>query len=317
MKKYLAFVFCASLVLVACKKDPKIIESQDSAFSAVLTNYAPKITGQYAELSSQTNSLLNLANSFVVSGELNDFNLVQEQLKNCRKQWFNVSMFDFGPAESNDLRLSINTFPIDTAAVSLAIESENFSSLAFDEKGFLAIEWLLHRSNAFELFTDGINDAQEYDALIWYCTDINSRVANVHEIWMNSYQSAFASNTGASAGSGMSLLVNGYIQDYERLKRQRLALPLGLLTLGIPLESHVEAPYGGYSAELMQSQFVSSLLFYQGWDQAVENGYGLDDAIASVNATWGEESTPLESVILQRFNEAQLALSSLNDPFRN
>lgn len=317
MKKYLTLIIGAVVILSACKKDPQIIENQDNAFSAVISNYAPKITLQYAELSAQTTSLVDQANNFAVSGELNDFSLLQEQLKNCRKQWFNVSMFEFGPALNTDLRASINTFPIDTTSVSMAINSESFTNAANDEKGFLAIEWMLHRSNAFEILTDSNNGTQEIQALIWFCEDLNNRVSIVHQAWVDSYQALFSSNTGASAGSGMSLLVNSYIQDYERLKRQRLALPLGLLTLGIPLTSHVEAPYGGYSSELMQSQFVSSTLFFQGWDQAIENGYGLDDALKSVNATWGEEATPLETVILHRFNEAQVALSNLNDPLQD
>lgn len=292
------------------------MDNQDSAFSAVLGNYGPKITGQYGELKSQSSLLLTRANDFLLSQTTDDFLLVQEQLKTCRKQWFNVSMFDFGPAFNSELRLSINTFPIDTAAVSNLVNEAPIVNPANDEKGFLAIEWMLHRDNAFELLTDGMNDEQEADALLWFCNDINSRVHTVHEAWQNGYESNFINNTGASAGSGMSLLVNSYIQDYERLKRQRVALPLGLLTLGIPLSSHVESPYAGYSAELINSQMVSSILYFQGWDQAVENGYGLDDAIKSVNATWGEESAPLETVILQRYSEAQVAISSLSDPLQ-
>ena len=292
------------------------MDTQDSAFSAVLDNYGPKITGQYGDLKSETTLLLARANDFLSSEAIEDFLLVQEQLKTCRKQWFNVSMFDFGPAFNLDLRLSINTFPIDTAAVANLVNESAIINPANDEKGFLAIEWMLHRDNAFELLTDGINDEQEAAALIWYCNDINSLVNAVHDAWQNGYESNFINNTGASAGSGMSLLVNNYIQDYERLKRQRVALPLGLLTLGIPLNSHVESPYAGYSVELMNSQMASSILYFQGWDQSVENSYGLDDAIKSVNATWGEESTPLELVILQRYSDAQVALNSLSDPFQ-
>jgi predicted lipoprotein len=132
---------------------------------------------------------------------------------------------------------------------------------------------------------------------------------SVSDSWSNGYIDDFAQNTGTQAGSALSLLVNELNKDFEMIKRERIALPLGLLTLGMPLPDRCEAYYGGYSAELAHEHMLGIIETYKGG-----NGRGLDDLLNDAEAFHQPSDQLLDEAIQEQMSSGLAQLESLPDP---
>ena len=65
-------------------------------------------------------------------------------------------------------------------------------------------------------------------------TDIQERVNHTYNGWTNGYDETFINNTGTAAGTSLSLIINGLNENYEMIKREKLGVPSGVLTLDFP-----------------------------------------------------------------------------------
>jgi hypothetical protein len=102
-------------------------------------------------------------------------------------------------------------------------------------------------------------------------------------------------------------LINQLNENYEFLKRDRIGLPSGVLTLDIANPTKVEAFYSGISLELAIKSLEASVNLYTG-----SNGLGLDDLLIAAEAMKGTET--LDAVIQAQFSKAKDALEALQGP---
>jgi len=310
MKSTISVLCILVLVLTACKKPEELESPGDTSFQSVLSNFSSAIPAHYASFSDHALSLKLAAEDLRTSPNESNLELLQNELFETRKAWQWVCMFNFGPAETISLSI-INTFPADTSAIKNKIESGTLDGFSADETGFAALDFLLHRETALSSITENENAAHILDLIVSHCEVISNKANSVKNEWNSSYAANFRQNTGAAAGSGMSLLVNHFVICYEQLKREKVALPLGLLTLGIPLVDHVEARYGAYSSTLALEQITALSAAFNGFDTAELNSIGLAEALRELDARYGENQVLLDEEMNARFSVSINNLSQL------
>lgn len=293
------------LLVFGCKdpnEEPEEYVQFDDALAAF---YSEGISPAFSNVNAATAALEAAAGAFADNPTESNFDLLKEELKDTRIAWQQVSPYRFGPAEDRDLHARVNTYPADTAAIEGVIQSGNFDGLENDQRGFAAIAWVLYRQDALQTLQ---SDANAMDYLNAQCADATSLVDQVKNDW-GSYQETFTTSLGASAGSGLSLYLNSFVFDYEDLKRNKLALPLGLLTLGTPLPDRTEAYHAGYSAELAIAHIEASINAFE-----VTGDQGLDDLLDQAGAFHSPSNRDLSVAISEELAEARIALDQLIDP---
>lgn len=317
MRRLVPTLAILSIFIFACEKpqDSELPPNTDTAYQAVIGHYAPLIADAFQECHDIAQELEAATDAFESNMDEASLEALRTSLFNFRTAWIKVTPFRFGPGagttEDMDMTDEINSFPIDLDAIDANIISSVEPS-SFDEQGLAALDYLLHRDDALALFMDG-TDTADMAYLNELVLRISAKIDELNNAWQGSYRNSFTSKTGSFAQSGMSLLINNYVKDYEELKRQKIALPLGLLTLGIPLPEHVEAPYAGYSAELAELHLKSSIFWFYGGDQSTPQTGSIYKAIEATGV-FHTENTPLEEEIANRFNLAQTEIQNLNDP---
>lgn len=233
--------------------------------------------------------------------------------------WQKIEAFSFGPAEAQDLRGSFNYFPCDTNQVLSNIASGSYD-LSLGEiytKGLPALDYLLHglgsdATSILSAFTDPTNGPARLNYLEAIVLDMKPRMDAVHSAWMGSYRTEFVQNTGKAAGTSLSLIINGLNQHFEWIKRDKLGLPSGVLTLMIPNPDKVEAYYGGYSKALAVEALQASKDLFEGRTPAGFDGLGLDDYLAAAGAV--KSGVALEALIESVYQSGIDELSALVDP---
>ena len=280
--------------------DPELEEIRDQ-----------EILPSYEAMIFKLNTLSEAASEFSNSPTEDQLETVRAELKSAWIEWQNTSSFEFGPAEQQALRANVNTFPADSFTVVQQIESSDFSLLANDTKGFPTVDLLLNglaesNSEIISLYQSNSSYGEYLESVI---SDISTRIQTVNGTWLNSYGEVFATNTGFATGSSYSLYINAYIQDWEELKRNRIALPLGLLTFEIPIVDAVECYYGGYSQELAYEHVLAHESKYLSADYS-----GIQELVQDITAFTGENGVTLDEAILERFSDGKQKLELVNDP---
>ncbi len=257
-----------------------------------------------------------LQNSFVsFSVETNSENLadLKNELKISWTTWQTISPYEFGPASDINLRANVNTFPVDSFSVLQRIENQEFNLIANDTKGFPALDLLFNGIGnseaevlAFYTGAQG-NDFKSYAQAV--IADILEKIGQVKTAWEDEYGESFVTNTGFATGSSFSAFINAYIQDWEQIKRARIALPLGLLTFETPLPGHVECYYGGYSQELALAHVESHYEIYKSVDHL-----GIQELVEGVTNFTGTDGETLDEAMVSQFELGIEKLSVVPDP---
>jgi hypothetical protein len=126
------------------------------------------------------------------------------------------------------------------------------------------------------------------------------------------YKSTFVNSTGTKDGESVSLLVNAFNKNYEFIKRNKIGVPSGVLSLGFTNPKEVEGFYSGLSLELVSAAVKSSRNLFVGEGTDGINGEGLDDILRSLNADKNGEN--LADVILQQYSEIETNIAKINGP---
>jgi len=312
MKYLILVLFSFILVFSSCKKTDEEEYFPDS--NAALAPAADQFIIPSYSLFGESLENLNLARqSFFNSPELPELQSLRQALKQARKDWQFCSAIDFGPAVDFDLAARMNVFPLDYAQMNTRISSGE-TSFAHAQWGLPALGYLIHGDDeeVISRFTATLS-AQYRSYFTAILEDITVRNNNVLSAWNSGYRDQFVNATGSAAGSGMSLLVNAMIQDFEKLKRDKIALPLGLLTLGIVLPEKVEAYFGEYSVELasVHCKAIHSLFLGRSRIDEVDL-FGIDDLLDERSARYNGEN--LSTAISNQFQSARNQLELIPDP---
>lgn len=313
----------AALLFMGCDDDMGGAQSPcESDFDqrGLFQNVADQIIiPSYNNLESSTQELDAAAQRFIQTPDLSGLEDLRQAFQAAYLDWQAVAQFEFGPAEDIALRATLNNFPLNVSALESKIESENldFSNPNTFDKGFPALDYLFYGlgdgtdAAILEQYADG-----SYQTFLTAQTAFIANAAKqVHDAWTSGYRDAFLDRTGTAAGNSLSQIINGLNEHYEMIKRDKIGIPAGVVTLGFTNPDKVEAPYSGLSLALAERALLAAEHFYLGRGQSGQNGAGLDDYLESVNAT--KEGESLNVRIQQQFESAKTALAAVPSPLRS
>ena len=328
LKRYTTLIFFSALVITfyACNSNTGSQDNNDFDRVAMLDNYGTNvIVPAYDSLQQSVNTLSESASTFSETPTVENLESLQQQLKNARLAWQTASIFQFGPAEMQTLRASLNTYPTDTTQINDNIRSGSYTLGTIENQdaiGFPATGFLLH----------GVADSDE-EILVYYTADANAdsrmtyllenisymkeKVDAVTNEWASSggnYISTFASeeNAGTDVGSSLGMLVNAMVLHYERFLRDgKIGIPSGVRSAGVARPKATEAYYAGYSLELAIANSRAMQRLFLGTALNGDNGIGIDENLEALGAS------DLADQIDSEFNNSISTLQGLSDPLSN
>ncbi|NQW29744.1 MAG: imelysin family protein [Ignavibacteria bacterium] len=224
-------VLVVAMTIIACKPDST--QPTDSYNrKAMLTTVAdsviiPSYTGLEA-----TSALLQAA-VLRFSLSPNEKNLLDAQSawKATFVAWQNVSIFDFGPAESlfGHASADLATFPASPLKIESFIVAADTSLDNYDRdaRGILGLEYLLFHTSAPIIVQEYLAQPSRSAYVRAVAARVYSECSRLLNTWKESYGANFIANNGTDAGSSTSLLFNNLNISFEALKNYKLALPMG------------------------------------------------------------------------------------------
>ena len=242
----------------------------------------------------------------------------QAAFKTAYLHWQDVAQYGFGPAEEAALRATLNNFPLNRDALEskVAAQDYDFTDPNTFDKGFPALDYLLYglgdQSDA--AIVAQLGEADYATFLTEQTAYITESAKSVNDAWKHSYRDEFVASEGTAAGASLSQVINGLNEQYETIKRDKIGIPAGVVTLGFTNPEKVEARYSGLSLALAKRALQAAETFYLGIGSDGQNGLGLDDYLEAVNAT--KEGESLNARIQQQFEAAAAALEAVPAPLR-
>ncbi|MGB0930450.1 MAG: imelysin family protein [Chitinophagales bacterium] len=317
--KHIPFLFLLLLLFTfnACKDDTGGGTTScggDFDQSAMFQNIADNlILPEYSNLKTKVDDMVAKTETFTTTYDVATLESLRNAYIAAYTSWQHTAQYNFGPAEEVFLRSSVNNFPLDVAMTETNIQTRTYDFNQPDnyDKGFPAMDYLLYGiaedDNAIVLryVTDNTANYEAYLKAV--VLDIQERVNHTVNAWTSGYDETFINNTGTAAGSSLSLIINQLNANYELIKREKLGIPSGVLTLGFPNTDRVEAFYSGHSQVLLEASLQASQALYLGG-----NGLGLDDYLTHVKAQKNDE--PLDNLIKQQFTSAIEAIDVIDSP---
>lgn len=309
------FALTISILSISCKSDD---DSGDSACNsdfdqeALFVNVADNIIiPNYESMQGELADLLSATNEFTGTVDQASLDNIRTHFINAYVDYQNIADFEFGPAASVFLRASLNNFPTNTGEIEthIANNTTDFDQPDQFDKGLPAVDYLLYgvAENDAAILELYANNNSYKDYLLALVTDMKDRVDQTLAEWNNGYRETFVKNTGTAAGTSLSLIINCFNENFELIKRQKLGIPSGVLTLDFPNPTQVEAFYAKRSVDLAVEALNATFNFYKG-----NTGLGLDDYLQRVNAMKGNET--LDAAIQNQFTTMIEKVSTLEDP---
>ncbi len=291
---------------------------------AMLANFGENIIiPSYDALVDSLNEMATAADNFSADPSTATLQQLQSTLKSSRLAWQRVNLFNFGPASNNLLRTSLNTYPTDTARIEENIDSGDYTLGTVsnqDAVGFPALGYLLHGIGAnnqeiVSAYTDDPDASERMQYLEDNVDFIQQKASTVAQEWsadQEDYLTMFLSqdNLGTDAGSSLSMLINAYIQHYERYIRDgKIGIPSGVRSAGVARPQATEAYYAGYSKELALANLQAVQRVFKGitFPDGMNNR-GLSDNLEA------HDETELVDEIESNMDDAISSVQALNDP---
>ncbi|MEZ4887938.1 MAG: imelysin family protein [Chitinophagales bacterium] len=267
----------------------------------------------YTDLKAKVDDMASKTETFTSTYDLATLESLRSSYIAAYTSWQKAAQYNFGPAEEVFLRSSVNNFPLDVTMIEANIQNRvyDFDQPDNYDKGFPAMDYLLYGiaedDNAilFKYLSDNSANHEEYLQAV--VADIQERVNYTFNAWVNGYDETFINNTGTAAGTSLSLIINQLNANYELIKREKLGVPSGVLTLGFPNPDRVEAFYSGQSLGLLKVALEASRNLYLGG-----SGLGLDDYLVNANAE--KNGQPLNDIIKSQFVAALNSFDALTSP---
>ncbi len=315
MKKVSLILF-SILVVFACHHKPKPSDEKNFDLKGMLNNIGTNIiVPSYTALQNGVNDLSVATDTFVNNPNVLNLQDLRNKFKQAYLHWQSCDIFEFGPATNVSLRANLNVYPTDTTKIQNNIQTAFFNVDYLSNstaKGFPAIDYLLYYDNktdgevvAYYLTASTATNRKQYlQALV---LSIKTKVDNVVLAW-NTYLSTFINSNGYSLGSSASLLLNAMNEYFERYLRDgKIAIPVGIKSLGVALPEQTEAYYGKFSAELLNQSIQSFQNLYLG-KYGNTDGLGFDDHLVAFDASATNET------LKNNIADAVSACYSLGDP---
>ncbi len=328
--KYLNLIFIflvfGSVLFFSCKNDDENGGGNDPCSNnfdqaAMFQNVADNlILPAYQDLKTKVDALEAQTQQFLTLTNENELTELRAAFQSAYLSWQTAAQYEFGPAEEVFLRNSVNNFPVNVSQVEFNIENEtnNFDQPDTYDQGFPALDYLLFGVAGSDDLAETVSvyvvnsDREKYkNYLNAIVSNIQEKVDFILNKWENGYRESFVTNTGTAAGTSLSLIINGWNQNYEIIKREKIGTPSGVLDLNFPLPDKVEAFYSGISVQLAVASLEASRNLFWGFANGT-NRVGLDDFLDEVGAE--KNGKLLSTVITDQFTEIINRVLALPDP---
>ncbi len=325
---WISIVFVFLCTLSACKTDVTDACASDFDQLSLLSNIGNNIIlPSYQQLALEATDLDIAAVDFTNNPSVGNLMLLQNKFLTTWTTWQSASLFEFGPAETEDLRNYMNNFPVFVTRLNDAITAGNYDLTTETysyTRGFPALDYLLYgiassNSDIVDLYSTA-SDANNRKQYLKELTALIKQKANaVYDAWKvdgANYLNTFTSTEGVANGKPLSNLINQLNQAYELFKNNKIGVPISAKTGYVPiLPANVEAYYSRQSLGLALASVRANKAVFLGLHDGTD-GVGLDDYLMATNATKGGAS--LHTVITNQYDaaiDALLALqpSSLHD----
>lgn len=320
MKAFRILLICAGLLVsISCKrnktKNPEPeVEPFDKA--ALLNNLADNlIIPAYQDFLKATDSVLTHYNAFKSNPSVNGLQIVKTKLHIAYTKYQLISLFEFGPAEQEIVRMNFNVFPTDTVQIKSNIASGSYNLNAvsnLDAKGFPALDYLFYGFNKQDqtIVQSFINSGNQKNYVSDLLNEMRTKTANIVNTWNTGYRASFVNSLSTDVGSSIGFLVNQLNFELDYLKNAKIGIPLGKKSLDVPLPDKCEAYYGKQSVSyaLETLKIIESVYLGRGLNGS--DGLGFDDYLdhLKVNHTNGS----LNDAIKSQFGIARTRLTAIN-----
>jgi predicted lipoprotein len=329
LRKLFPFSYLIALLLfaTACNDDEGSTSGVDFNEREMLENYGKNVIyPAYANFEQQTQELQESIDAFTAAPTEATLTAAQDALKETWITWQGVNLFEFGPAADMGLRMSINNFPTRYPKIDNAVQGGTWDINGLysgDMRGMPALDYLLfsetgsnaevlNRYTSSEQAENWKNFAKEVAA------HLHTQAAAVRTAWApdgGNYLGTFITNTGNSASSGLSLLVNNFVQGFEVIKNQKIRTPAGLLSQdGQPIPRAVEAYYSSYSLPLIKANLEAVKRVFNG-TYASGDGPGLADYLQAHHAA-GNTEEDIAAAINTQLQSISSAVEAIPGPLR-
>ena len=246
---------------------------------------------------------INLA---LPSARAGDRTMLQEAVADLQLAFAAFEPLAGGPDGSLQTVAEVNPFPLDEAAVDAYLtgpeDGGDFPSgpAAFD-RGLPALDYVAFATEAVDAAALADPDL---DTLV---AELQRQLAVAGDAWRAA--DSWPADEGTAAGSSLSVLVNALSKHFEDLRRDRLATPAGVTTLGFPNPQTVQAPYASASLELMLAGIAANRDFFLGSDAAD----GLDAYLRGLDSP---DAAALADDITEQYRASSAAVAAIDAPLQ-
>lgn len=269
-----------------------------------------------SQLKDALDELKNEVDQLVIQPQEAQLEATRVALFQARLAWQAVQPFAFGPMLTHNLQGTFSIYPADVQQIERNIVEGTYDLNAIsnlDAKGFQALGYLLYESAEAETSNLMIEEPRQ-DYLVAIVQQMQENTHAALTEWQEIVSTGIFSSVaaqGTDAGSSVAMLVNAINQNLERnLRDGKLAIPLGVRSLGIPIPEAGEAYFAGYSKELLLAAMQVYRNLYEGVTNAGINGAGLYEYLEAIKAedTAGEN---LADLIRAQILEIEAGIESL------
>ena len=282
-----------STFITSCVVEDTNANGQGFDRRALLEHYADNIIiANIEDLQQELIALEAAAVAYTDDKSKANYEDLQAQWKKAMIAYQYVSAFNFGPGQTNSGTISqrLGAFPVDTEALENYVSAGDFSldNPNHNTRGLLAVEYLIFDKekiyiniyNKFDYTTEGYHRRDYLNAV---CSEMRQFADELLSEWLI-YRDEFASNNGTQTGNSVSVLFNNIIDNYERLKYDKIGTPLGNQPGQTqPEPESTEAYYSGTSIEMIKENFSFIMDLYFGRKKGGNyTGIGFDDYVLSL-----------------------------------
>lgn len=332
---YKFWVLACTILLCTCTTQ-KDKNPTDVGFdrTAMLTHIADQIIlPGYANFKVKLDVMTVESDSFSVHTSTASLIKFRKAWEEAYIEWQKIELFDVGPAEIYTLRNYVNIYPASASAIETNVNTEvaNFDTPdSYPQQGFPALDYLINGLGTDEeivvRYTTATDATKRKNYLKKVIAQLNNRFNKIYNEWtINNYRATFVSKTAMDIHSSTSLLVNGYVLNYERYIRSgKFGIPSGaMLDEGTTAPEKIEAFYKkDLSLILAKTAHEASVDLFHGKSRITSTeGPSLKTYLTALNAKDKTTGAVLVDEIDKQFSEIEKKLDllqpNLNEEVKN
>lgn len=288
---------------------------------AMLTNYSDLlIVPGYQRFKTETGQLAAAVQAFATTPSLATLTEARAKFQAAYLGWQEVSLYEFGPADDQMLRNSLNIYPTSPSQIEQNVTSGTYNlqaSANLAAKGFPALDYLLYakpnEQEVLGLYTSAAHSANRKKYVQDVANLVKQQAEAVHTGWTSgTYGKTFKESPGTAVGSAVGNLVNQLNFEIDLTKRAKVGIPSGRFTAGTPLPDKVEAYYSRTSLALLERAIKAQRALFVGQTAQETNGLGLEEYLDHVGAK--HNNRMLSEAIKQQFDAALAAVAAVPAP---